>query len=152
MFSTGIKNDIYKKVVKFMTGTDRKPVGPTHLIAIRKSDMKYRLDCINGSIKRLREEMEYAESIRNKEIQEIVSTTECSCVHPEGAIVLGSSGRGVFAHQWNCEKMIMYRNASDNGAHTFKVSMSKSEFEELEYMLIFIEELHALSTNGYENL
>ena len=147
MFSTGIKNDIYKKVVKFMTGTDRKPVGPTHLIAIRKSDMKYRLDFINKRIEKLREDMEYAESIRNREIKEIISNTECCCVRPDGVIAITGSD-----HQWNCEKMIMYRNASDNGAHTFKVSMSKSEFEELEYMLIFIKELHALSTDGINNL
>jgi len=141
MFTTTIKNNIYKKVIKFMTGTDRKPAWH------RQDRMMNQLKFISNRIQKLREGMEYAESRRNREIQELLSTTQCTCVHSKDTIVVSGLG-----HQWDCEKMKIYHHASDNPAHNFKVDMSKSEFDELERILIFIEELHALSTNGYDNL
>ena len=145
MFTTTIKNNIYKKVVKFMTGTDRKP--KWNSMVGHDVRMSNQLKFISNRIQKLREDMEYAESRRDREIQELVSTTECTCVHSKDTLVVSGMG-----HQWECEKMKIYYNAKDNPAHSFKVHMSKSEFQELQRMLGFIEELHALSTDGYNNL
>jgi hypothetical protein len=145
MFTATIKNNIYKKVVRFMTGTDRKP--KWNSMVGHDVRMSNQLKFISNRIQRLREDMEYAESRRDREIQELVSTKECTCVHSKDTLVVSGMG-----HQWECEKMKIYHAAIDNGAHYFKLHVSKPEFQELQRMLDLIEELHALATDGYNNL